>query len=89
MIKIVIRFQMAVPDPVHKQCCGSEMFIPDPGSEFFHPGSLIQGQKDPGSGSKNLGIFYPKNSLSEKLSGMFIPDPDPQHYSFKVLDAQP
>jgi hypothetical protein len=31
------------------QCCGSGMFIPDPGSEFFHPGSRIQGQKDFGS----------------------------------------
>jgi hypothetical protein len=27
------------------QCCESGMFIPDPGSEFFHPGSRIQGQK--------------------------------------------
>jgi hypothetical protein len=23
------------------QCCGSGMFIPDPGSEFFHPGSRV------------------------------------------------
>jgi hypothetical protein len=38
-------------DAIHKQCCGSGMFIPDPGSEFFqsripdpnffHPGSRI------------------------------------------------
>jgi hypothetical protein len=27
------------------QCCGSGMFIPVPGSEFFYPGSLIQGSK--------------------------------------------
>ncbi len=32
-----------------KQCCGSGMFIPGPGSECFHPGSRIQGQKDSGS----------------------------------------
>jgi hypothetical protein len=33
-----------------KQCCGSGMFIPDPGSKFFHPGSRIQSQKkDSGS----------------------------------------
>jgi hypothetical protein len=31
------------------QCFVSGMFIPDPGSEFFHPGSRIQGRKDPGS----------------------------------------
>jgi hypothetical protein len=31
------------------QCCRSEMFIPGPGSEFFHPGSRIQGQKYSGS----------------------------------------
>jgi hypothetical protein len=29
------------------QCCGSRMFIPDPGSEFFHPGSRVK--KDSGS----------------------------------------
>ncbi len=32
------------------QCCGSGMFIPDPGSEFFHPGSA----------SKNLSILTQK-----------------------------
>jgi hypothetical protein len=26
------------------QCCASERFIPDPGSEFLHPGSWIHGQ---------------------------------------------
>jgi hypothetical protein len=38
------------------------MFIPDPGSEFFHPGSR---NLDPGSlfASKNLGIFNPKSCL--------------------------
>ncbi len=34
------------------QCCGSGMFIPDPESEFFHPGSRILERKDPGSGKK-------------------------------------
>jgi hypothetical protein len=34
------------------QCCGSGMFIPDPGFEFFHPRSR--------SASKNLDIFCPK-----------------------------
>ncbi len=45
--------------------------------------SRIPGQKIPdpgfGSASKNLIIFNPKtgSKLSEKLSGMFIQDPDP------------
>jgi hypothetical protein len=32
----------------YKQCCGSGMFIPDPGSQSIFP-SRIQGQKLPGS----------------------------------------
>jgi hypothetical protein len=53
----------------HRQCRGSGMFSPDPGSEVFHPGSRIpiQGQKDfyPGSGtaSRNVSIFNPKHSF--------------------------
>jgi hypothetical protein len=44
-------------------CCGSEMIIPDPGSEFFHPGSGVKKILDAGSGSasKNLSIFIPTN----------------------------
>jgi hypothetical protein len=55
------------------------MFIPDPN---FHPGSRAKKNSDPGFGSgsapKNLSIFYPKtvSMLVEKLSEMFIPDPD-------------
>jgi hypothetical protein len=46
------------------QCCGSEMFIPDP--NFLHPGSA----------TKNL---TPKKVTkhSEIWSGCLIPDPDP------------
>jgi hypothetical protein len=36
------------------------MFIRDPGSELFLPGSRIQGRKDSGSASKNLSILNPK-----------------------------
>jgi hypothetical protein len=38
------------------------MFMPDPGFEFFHPGSREKKIPDPGSGSasKNLSIFNPK-----------------------------
>ncbi len=45
----------------HGQCCGSGMFIPDPGSDFFHPGSRTQTVSipDPRSASKNLSILTP------------------------------
>ena len=60
------------------------MFIPDSGSHFFHPESRAIKIPDPGSGSasKNLRIFNPENvsKLSEKLYGMFIPDPDPDFF---------
>jgi hypothetical protein len=38
------------------------MFITDPGSEFFHPGSRVKKIPDPrvGSASMNLSIFNPK-----------------------------
>jgi hypothetical protein len=35
------KFDREVPGTVSEQCCGSRMFVgmfmPDPGSEFFHP----------------------------------------------------
>jgi hypothetical protein len=34
---------------IYFQCRGSGMFMHDPGSEFFHPGSQMQDQKDSGS----------------------------------------
>jgi hypothetical protein len=43
------------------------MFIPGPGSEFYNPGSRIQGLKGPGSASNNLSIF--------KVLGNIIWDP--------------
>ncbi len=50
---------------VKAQCCGSGMFIPDPGSDFFHPGSGSRIRTvsipDPGSASKNLCILTQKN----------------------------
>ncbi len=48
--------------------CGSEMFISDPGSEVFHPGFRVQGQKDPGSwsASKNLSIITLKSFLCSR-----------------------
>jgi len=63
------------------------MFIPDPGSEFFDPGSRIQSQKDSGSQirnfgspSKNLNVINPKKFLNPRKydpgCSSRIPDPD-------------
>jgi hypothetical protein len=61
---------------VHFQCCGSgsDFSVPDPGSR-------VKNALDPryGTATKNVIIFNAKNvtKLSEKLSGMFIPNPVP------------
>jgi len=75
----------------HPQCCrqwcGSGMFIPDPGSEFFPSWIRNFSISNSGSSSKNLSIFTQKivSKLSETWSGLFIPDPDflpiPDHRS--------
>ncbi len=51
------------------QCCGSGINIPDKNFSI----------SDPGSASKNLSILTQKivSKLSERWSGLFIPDPDP------------
>jgi hypothetical protein len=47
------------------------MFIPAPGTEFFHPGSRVKKIPDPGSGSalKNLSILAQRlvSYLSENM----------------------
>jgi hypothetical protein len=53
-------------DSHYSQCCGSGMFIRDPGSEFFHHGTwiLIEKIPDPGSGSASkIEVF-----LTQKIS---------------------
>jgi hypothetical protein len=71
---------------LYNKCCGSGTFILDPGSEFLHPGSGIQGQKDPefDSASKNLSIFNPKKTVFRiricrihVFLGLLDPDLDP------------
>jgi hypothetical protein len=72
------------------QCCGSGLFIPDPGSDFFpswipDPGSELSPSRipDPGSSSKNLSILTPKKPKKWFLSSKkydpgcssWIPDP--------------
>ncbi len=53
------------------------MFIPDPGSESFHPGSRIQDQKDSGSRIR---------VRTKGWSGMFIPNPGTQ---IRIPDTDP
>jgi hypothetical protein len=67
-----------------------------PGSEFFLPGSWIQGQKDPVPGSwiriririKEFEYFLTLKTVSKlsKLSGMIIPDPNPGCGFFPIPD---
>ncbi len=61
-----------------KGCCRSGMFIPDPRSEFFHPGSRVKRIPDP---HQRISVFLTLKTvskLSDLWSGMllFIPDPD-------------
>jgi hypothetical protein len=71
-ISLIKQFQACFAKWLFAQCCGSGMFIPVHGSQFFHPGTRISdpGSKifripNPGSGSAsmNLSIFNPKNYL--------------------------
>jgi hypothetical protein len=47
------------------QCCGSGMFIPDPGSDFFPSRIRTVSIPDPGSASKNLSILTQKKLVSK------------------------
>ncbi len=66
------------------QCCGSGMFIPDPGSDFFPSRIRTVSIPDLGSSSKNLSILTPQKSKKWFLSSKKydpgcssrIPDPD-------------
>jgi hypothetical protein len=54
------------------------MFIRDPGYEFFHPGSQIQGQKP----NKRIQVFLTQKIVLssgkyEPEYSIFIPDPEP------------
>ncbi len=52
------------------QCCGSGMFIPDPGYQiwFFPPGSRVDKIPDPGSGSRIQGFKKAPDPGSETLA---------------------
>ncbi len=52
----------------YKQCCGSGMFIPDPGSNFFPSRIRTVSIPDPGSSSKNLSILTRKKAKKWFLS---------------------
>ncbi len=63
------------------QGCGSGMFIPGPGSDFFTTRIRIISILDPGSASKKLSILTQKCFLSARNY-----DPD---YSFRIPDPDP
>ncbi len=75
------------------QCCGSGMFIPDLGSEFF-PSRI------PDPGSKNHRILdpdsYPHRILTQKIvsrlseiwSKIIIPDPSPGSWFLPIQDPE-
>jgi hypothetical protein len=50
------------------QCCRSRMFIPDPKSEFCHPGSWIQGQKESQFRIRNKELKYFNRKILSKRS---------------------
>ncbi len=64
------KFKFRSENISERQCGGSGMFIPDPGSDFFHPGSWIRTVSipDPGSSSKNLSILTLKKAKKWFLS---------------------
>ncbi len=63
----------------YNQCCGSGMFISDPGSEFFPCRIPDPNFFNPGSASKNIRIITQKtvSKLSEIWFGWFTPEQDP------------
>jgi len=66
--------------PIYNQCCGSWMFILDPGPKFFHPGSRVKKAPDPGSGREIEVLLTQITKLSEIWSGVKeATDPGPQH----------
>jgi hypothetical protein len=63
------------------QCCGSGMFIPHPGSEYFHPGSRIR--------IKEFKYFNPQEWFLSLRNLLFIPDPDPGSQSRTQIFTNP
>jgi hypothetical protein len=68
------------------QCCGSGMFIPNPGSDFFpsrilDPGSKVDKIPDPHQRNKVFLTQITDNKFSNIRSGIFIPDPGSGFFS--------
>jgi hypothetical protein len=57
--KAIGRFPSLYNNYSYIQCCRSGMFIPEPGSDFFHPGFRVDKISDPGSASasRNMSIL--------------------------------
>ncbi len=63
------------------------MFNPDPGSEFFHPGS--SDKKIPGSATKNLSIFNLSEFFHPGSRVKKIPDPGSESASTNLSIFNP
>jgi hypothetical protein len=64
------------------------MFIQDPGSDFFHPGSRVDKIPDLDLYQRVKVFLTPKTDqkFSKLRSGMFIPDPWSGFFPSRILD---
>ncbi len=81
MRTFVIPFFISGPDSAlakirFYQCCGSRIFIPDPGAKFFHPGSRIRIKEFKYLNPK-IWFLSTRKWASGCSSRIWIPDPDP------------
>ncbi len=95
--RLLVKFR---PDPTpwepFKQCCGSGMFIPDPGSDFLPSRIRTVSIPDTGSASKYLSILTPKKPKKWFLStrkydpgcSSRIPDPDADFYPSRIQGSK-
>ncbi len=70
------------------QCCGSGMFIPDSGSNFFPSRIRTVSIPDPGSASKNLSILTQKKKNGFKALENMIRVVHPGSW-IRILDPDP
>jgi hypothetical protein len=96
-----LQFRSNISQYLISQFCGSGMFIPDPGSDFFHTGSWIcikefkyfkskklflrSRKYDPGCSSRIRIPIFYPSRIKGSKRHR-LPDPDPQHwYSFSCM----
>jgi hypothetical protein len=72
-LPILTRYRYRYETHHSHQCCGSGMFKPDPGPEFFNPGSRIRAKKIPDPDPHlriKYSIFNPKTVLSSRKNDL-------------------